>query len=78
MITIYLPLDMEHKGSIEAKRLLIFTIEQINQRRIKLEKRHEDKLGFLVRQFNDGIMDISDFQDGLVWVLKESIRMAKA
>ena len=78
MITIYLPLDMEHKGSIEAKRLLIFTIEQINQRRIKLEKRHEDKLGFLVRQFNDGIMDILDFQDGLVWVLKESIRMAKA
>ena len=78
MTTIYLPLEMERKDSIEAKRLLIYTIEQINQRHIPLNKRHEDKLGYLVRQFNDGVMDIADFQEGLAFVIKESIRMAKA
>jgi len=73
METIYLPIDMDQKDSAEAKRLFIHTIEQINQNNISLTKLHEDKLGFLVRSFNSGNLNVTNLKKALIFVINESI-----
>ena len=65
MADIDLTLNMGLEGSLEAKRLVIHTIEQINQNRGMLGGAQRGKLAFLTREFNVGKLALPALEEAL-------------